>query len=77
MLVGNFKASWNHKTQQGTITLTGISPPSLHQTPLVVEPLNAAEMSAMIAILEAKEPVEYSAASGVLSMKNPKVIPVT
>ena len=75
MLVGNFKASWNHNTQVGSITLVGISPPSLTPTTQIIENVNASEMSALLAILRVAEPIEYS--SGVLKMKNPKVIPVT
>jgi hypothetical protein len=52
MLVGNFKATWNHKTQEGKITLMGISPPSIKPTTHVIESVNASEMSALIAILE-------------------------
>ena len=76
MLVGNFKASWNHKTQLGTVTLTGITPPSLTPVSLAIENVNAAEMSAILGMLRAGEPLEYSSASGVLSMKTAKVIPV-
>ena len=76
MLVGNFKASWNHKTQEGTLTLVGITPPSITPGSQSIEHLNAAEMAALIAILSATEPVEYSSASGVMSMKNAKVIKV-
>ena len=77
MLVGNFKASWNHKTQEGSITLVGITPPSINLGTQVINNVNASEMSALLAILRAGEPVEYSGSTGVLSMKDPKVITVT
>ena len=77
MLVGNFTASWNHKTQVGSITLVGITPPSINITTQVIQNVNAAEMSALLAILRVAEPIEYSGSTGVLSMKNPKVIKIT
>ena len=77
MIVGNFTATWNHKTQIGNVSLVGISPPSFTATTQVIENLNAAEMAALLAILRVGEPVEYSGATGVLKMKDPKVIPVT
>jgi hypothetical protein len=76
MLVGNYTASWNHKTQVGNITLVGISPPTIQPVTQLIENVNAAEMAALLAILRAGEPVEYSGATGVLKMKDPKVIPV-
>jgi hypothetical protein len=77
MLVGNFTASWNHKTQIGNITLVGINPPSFAPTTQIIENVNASEMAAVLAILRSAEPIEYSGATGVLKMKNPKVISVT
>lgn len=77
MLVGNYKASWNHKTKEGNITLMGISPPSITPATLVIQNVNASEMSALLAILRVGEPIEYSSSTGVMSMKNPKVITVT
>ena len=77
MIVGNFTATWNHKTQIGNVSLVGISPPSFTPTTQVIENVNAAEMAALLAILRVGEPVEYSGATGVLKMKDPKVIPVT
>ena len=77
MLVGNYKASWNHKTNEGVITLVGISPPSITPATLVINLTSSSEMSALLAILRVGEPVEYSGSTGLLSMKEPKVIPVT
>ena len=77
MLVGNYKASWNHKTNEGTITLMGINPPSITPATLVINLTSSSEMSALLAILRVGEPVEYSSSTGLMSMKTPKVIPVT
>ena len=77
MLVGNFTASWNHNTQVGSITLVGITPPSINVTTRVIQNVNAAEMSALLAMLRVGEPIEYSGSTGVMSMKDPKVIAVT
>jgi hypothetical protein len=77
MLVGNYKATWNHKTQEGKITLVGITPPSIQPGTLVIENMNASEMSVFLAILRVNEPIEYNSGTGVLSMRNPKVITVT
>ena len=74
MLVGNYKASWNQKTKEGTITLVGIDPPNLTPATLGINSVSASEMSTLLAILRSGEPVEYSSASGVLRMKQPKVI---
>jgi hypothetical protein len=77
MLVGNYKASWNHKTNEGTITLVGISPPSTTPVTQVISLTSASEMSALLAILRIGEPIEHNGSTGLLSMKDPKVIPVT
>ena len=77
MLVGNFSASWNQKTKVGTITLVGITPPSITPTTQVIQNVNASEMSTLLTILRVGEPIDYSGSTGVMSMKTPKVIKVT
>ncbi len=77
MLVGNYKASWNHKTNEGVITLVGINPPSITPVTQVINLTSPSEISALLAILRVGEPIEYSGSTGLLSMKDLKVIPVT